>query len=257
MKIAHAYIFVFLTIMVLSSPAAALEMQSIAGAGPSTKIAILFAKEFGKSYSASEYKIVVPKKSTKHAGGISNSDRYFFGRTGRPLNASEKAMNKDEIILARIQIAFVVGADVGVKSLSLKQLEGVITGEISNWKEVGGTDAQIELIGREPTEALFSVLKEAYPFFNSAIFQRTVTKDEHVVIFMKSAKGAHSIGFGAAPNFQGLNLVTVRGFSVDVNVGLVYDLKNKDHDFVKEARKYAASPAWARKVKTLGVSPPQ
>ena len=257
MKKTFTLTLALLLTLALSVSAAALEMQSIAGAGPSTKIAALFAKEFGKSNSARQFKIVVPKKSTKHAGGIANSDNYFFGRTGRPLNAGERAMNKDEIILAHIPIAFVVGSNAGIKSLSLKQLEGIMTGSIMNWKDVGGSDAQIELIGREPTEALFSVLKDVYPFFKNTEFRRTVKKDDHVVNLIRSSKGANSMGFGAEPNFQGLNVITVKGFSAGVSVGLVYDLKNKGHAIVKDAKKYAASPEWAQKVKTLNVLPPK
>ncbi len=36
-----------------------------------------------------------------------------------------------------------------VTDLSLDQIAKIYTGEITNWKEVGGNDAEIVLIGRE------------------------------------------------------------------------------------------------------------
>jgi ABC-type phosphate transport system substrate-binding protein len=243
-------------VLVFSMPLYAADIQVIAGAGPSTKIVRLFAKEYPKQPAAKGYRISVPSKSAKHAGGIANSDHQLFGRTGRPLNKKELAMDKAEIFLARIPIAFVVGNKVGIDSLSIKQVEGIMTGKHTNWSELGGPNAAIESIGREPTEALFTVLKKSYPAFKDSKFSRTVKKDNHVVNILRSEMGSFSIGFGALPNFDDVTVLDVTGFSEGVSVGLVYDLKNKDHAFVKGAMTFAKSKEWAKKVKTLGVFPP-
>src|SRR5262245_34187934 len=42
-----------------------------------------------------------------------------------------------------------VCADNAVKELSLEQIEGIFTGKIKNWKEVGGADAPITVYSRE------------------------------------------------------------------------------------------------------------
>ncbi len=146
--------------------------QNIAGAGPSTKIVQMFVKELALRPEAEGYKFVVPGNSTKHAGGIKNSDKFLFGRTGRPLKSSEKALNKEEIYLARIPIAFASGTGVKIDSLTMAQLEGIYTGKITKWKEMGGEDESIQLFGREPNEALFSVLKKEYPFFKNTSFRK-------------------------------------------------------------------------------------
>jgi hypothetical protein len=233
------------------------DKQVIAGAGPSTFIVELFAKEFTKLPAVKGYKLEVPLKSSKHAGGILSSDKYLFGRTGRPLNAKEKKMNKEEIFLARIPIVIVAGADAGVTSLTLGQLEGIFTGSITNWSQVGGVDEGIYLIGREPTEALFTTLKKEFPFFIEARFHKVVKKDNYVLnILNNSPIGKYAIAFGAKPNFQGMNVLDIQGFSAGVGVGLVYDLKNNNHRIVKTAIDFSKGDHWAEKVRTTGSLPP-
>ncbi len=231
--------------------------QKIIGAGPSTKVATLFAEEFVKVPEAGDYRFVVPPRSAKHAGGIKASNDFIFGRTGRPLNAKERGMNKDEIFLARIPIAFAVGDGVGVSELSMDQIEGIFGGSITNWKQVGGSDAEVVLVGREQKEALFSVLKSKYPSFSKAKFNQVFKKDHQVVNFIKSPAGKFAIGFGAKPNFSDLSVLSVADFSVGVSVGLVFDNKNADDPLVGAAKKFAASPEWHAKLAALGLLPPE
>ena len=53
-----------------------------------------------------------------------------------------------------------VSADNAVKELSLDQLEGIFTGKIKNWKEVGGADAAITVYSRENSSGTYEFFKE-------------------------------------------------------------------------------------------------
>lgn len=60
--------------------------------------------------------------------------------------------------VALVTVAPVVNSKLGVKNLTTKQLIGIFTGEIKNWKEVGGPDLKIMLVTRpnsSGTRALF------------------------------------------------------------------------------------------------------
>jgi len=232
------------------------EKQLIAGAGPSTKVAQLFVEKFASDPAAGGYQFEVPPRSAKHAGGIKASSKYLFGRTGRPLNDKEKGMNKGEIVLARIPIAFATGPNCGVSSLNMSQVEDLCSGKIADWGEVGGSGGSVGLVGREPTEALFTVLKGAYPSFKDAKFDKVFKKDHQVVKFLQASDGASAVAFGAQPNFDEVNVIKVDGFSAGVAVGLVYDMKNKEHPLVMAAQSFAATPAWADAVKQAGLLPP-
>lgn len=253
-------LILFFGIALFCNPVFATTKQVIAGAGPSTRIVQQFAESFSKMPEANGIVFEVPPKSSKHKGGIVSSDYNLFGRTGRPLNSKEKELNKEEIILARVPIAIVTGKESGVKQLSLSQLEGIINGSITNWKEVGGPDQAIIVIGREAKEALFSVLKSDYSFFEQASFKITFKKDNHVVDYFKQNPDAgYAIGFGALPNFvdvSEVNILTIDGFESGVSLGLVYDLKNKDNPVVQSAKNYVNNQEWKDLVIQNGLLPP-
>ena len=258
MKNLFAIVTVFLGFVSFFTLATAKELHVIAGAGPSTKVVEKFCSEFSKQPVAKDCAFEVPPKSVKHAGGIRASDVYLFGRTGRPLNEKEKAMNKDEIILARVPIAFVTGSDVGVTKLTIEQLEDIYTKKTTNWRQLGGINAPIVLVGREPTEALYSVLKTDYPFFADVDFDKVVGKDHLMITFLRNVpEGKRALGFGAKPNLEGLNIITVAGFESGASLGLVYDLKNKDDNIVKGAKKFAKSDSWAMSLIEEGLLPPK
>ncbi len=232
--------------------------QVIAGAGPSTKVVQLFVKEFAKYGATMGYKFTVPSKSAKHAGGIKASNRFIFGRTGRPLNAKELKLDIDEIFLARVPVVFSVGAGVNITSLSMENLKKIYTGKITNWSKLGGPDHQIELLGREPTEALFSILKQEHSFFKEAsqYFKKKFTKDHFVVTYLKKEAGKFALGFGAKPNFKGMKTLKIDGFNTGVNIGLVYRMRNEQHPLVKEAKQIVKSQSWLEAIKTLDLLPP-
>ena len=224
--------------------AAANEKQVIAGAGPSTKIVQSFIAEFSKQPAAQNIDFEIPTKSAKHAGGIKCSDFNLFGRTGRPLSQAESDRNKREIFLAKVPIAFAIGSAAGIDSISMADLKKIYTGKITNWKELGGVDAHIILVGREPTEALFLELKASHNYFQTTKFDFILNKDNIVVSFMNSPKGEFALAFGAKPNFSELKTAKIKGFSAGVRLGLVYDLKNENNPVVQAADKYAKSEKW-------------
>jgi hypothetical protein len=222
------------------------ELVIIKGAGPSTSITKIFFREFVKLKPNINYKFGVPPKSIKHAGGIKWSHKNLFGRIGRPLNEKEKKAGKKEIFLGEIPIAFGVGRDAGIKELTITQLKDIYTGKITNWKQVGGNNGKIHLLGREKTEVIFSRLKQDYPFFRKPVFQNIYQKDHHIVNILKSRHGRYAIGFGALPNFSKVQTVLIKNFSAGIKVGLVYDLKNEHHPLIKAAADFSKSAEWRK-----------
>lgn len=75
--------------------------------------------------------------------------RCDIGLSSRALKDDEKASGLKETTLALDGIAIIVNPQNPVKDLSLEQIAKIYTGEITNWKDVGGDDAEIVLIGRE------------------------------------------------------------------------------------------------------------
>ena len=71
-----------------------------------------------------------------------------IGLSSRALKDDEKN-DVDGTTVALDGIAIVVNKDSKVADLSVEQLKKMFTGEITNWKEVGGDDGEIVLVGRE------------------------------------------------------------------------------------------------------------
>jgi len=72
-----------------------------------------------------------------------------IGLSSRALKDEEIAKGLKGTVLAYDGIAVVVNPENPVEDLTLEQIGKIYTGEITNWKDVGGNDAAIVLIGRE------------------------------------------------------------------------------------------------------------
>ena len=75
--------------------------------------------------------------------------RCDIGLSSRDLKDEEKAKGLEGTILAYDGIAIIVHPSNKVSDLSLETIAKIYTGEIKNWKDVGGADGEIVLIGRE------------------------------------------------------------------------------------------------------------
>ena len=75
--------------------------------------------------------------------------RCDIGLSSRALKDDEKASGLKETVLALDGIAGIVNPANPVSDLDVETIAKIYTGEITNWKEVGGNDAEIVLIGRE------------------------------------------------------------------------------------------------------------
>ena len=238
------YVVLFLLIMPLTVFSG--QEQVVRGAGPSTKIVELFFQHFTKLPEAQGYHFKVEPESIKHAGGVKAAETALFGRSGRPLNDSERSLGKYEILIAKAPIAIVTGAKTGVKKLSIGDLARIYGRRVKNWKQLGGADHPILLLGREPTEIAYTEIKKHHAFMRSISFDKVFKKDPEMVAFIQSSAGDYAIGFGSRENFQPQYRVQMLGFTAGVELGLIYDQANVGHPVILAAERYAASQEWRR-----------
>lgn len=95
--------------------------------------------------------ITVTYNATGSGAGIQAvlEGRCDIGLSSRELKDEEKAQGLESTVLAYDGIAIIVNPENPVSDLSLETVAKIYTGEITNWKDVGGLDAEIVLIGRE------------------------------------------------------------------------------------------------------------
>ena len=77
------------------------------------------------------------------------NDRCDIGLSSRKLKDKEKESGLVETVLAYDGIAMVVHPNSPVSGLKVEDIAKIYKGEIKNWKELGGKDAEIVCIGRE------------------------------------------------------------------------------------------------------------
>lgn len=105
----------------------------------------------GESFMAENEGTTFTYNPTGSGSGIQavSEGRCDIGLSSRSLKDEEKAEGLTETVLAYDGIAIIVNPENPVTDLSLEDIAKIYTGEITNWSEVGGNDAEIVLIGRE------------------------------------------------------------------------------------------------------------
>ncbi|NLL62907.1 MAG: phosphate ABC transporter substrate-binding protein [Ruminococcaceae bacterium] len=95
--------------------------------------------------------IALTYNATGSGSGIEavSAGRCDIGLSSRALKAEEEANGLEATVLAYDGIAIIVHPDNPVKDLDLEKIAKIYKGEIKNWKDVGGKDAEIVVIGRE------------------------------------------------------------------------------------------------------------
>ncbi len=110
-------------------------------------------KVIGSLAEAYEQKtgVKVSYNPTGSGSGITavQEGRTDIGLSSRALKDAEAANGLKGTVLALDGIAIIVNPSNPISDLTVEEVAAIYTGEIKNWKELGGQDAEIVLIGRE------------------------------------------------------------------------------------------------------------
>lgn len=89
-----------------------------------------------------------------------------IAQSSRAIKMDEKLKMQDagkafkEVIVAYDALAVIVHSSNKVNELTREQLEGIFTGKITNWKEVGGADLKIIVYSRETSSGTYEFFRE-------------------------------------------------------------------------------------------------
>ena len=95
-----------------------------------------------------------------------------------------------------------------IEKLSFPQLEGIFTGKITNWKEVGGSDAPISLYGRENSSGTYEFFKE-HVLKGKDFAAATKTMPGTAAVIQGVAKDEASIGYGGVAYGEGVKALKI------------------------------------------------
>lgn len=105
----------------------------------------------GEAFQEENSNVTVTYNPTGSGTGITAvaEGRCDIGLSSRSLKDEEKSQGLKETVLAYDGIAVIVNPENPVADLDVETIAKIYTGEITNWKDVGGNDGEIVLIGRE------------------------------------------------------------------------------------------------------------
>ena len=132
------------------APAAGEELTGTVSTDGSTSMEEVIGA-LGESFMEANKGVTFTYNPTGSGSGITavSEGRCDIGLSSRALKDDEKAGGLKETILALDGIAIIVNPANPVNDLDIETIGKIYKGEITNWKEVGGNDAEIVLIGRE------------------------------------------------------------------------------------------------------------
>ena len=96
---------------------------------------------------------------TGGGSGVGMSSRKM--KFDEKVKLQEAKKSTKEVVIAYDALAVVVHPSNKVSNLTREQLEGIFTGKIKNWKEVGGADMKIVAYSRETSSGTYEFFKES------------------------------------------------------------------------------------------------
>ena len=121
--------------------------------------------------------------------------RCDIGLSSRNLKDSEKEQGMVGTVLAYDGIAVIVNPENTVEDLTIEQIAAIFTGEITNWSELGGIDAEIVLIGREAGSGTRSGFEEIVDVEDACQYRQELTSTGDVITAVSQNPGA--IGYAS------------------------------------------------------------
>jgi len=115
-----------------------------------------------------------------------------IGMSSRSLKEAEQALWSIEI--AKDGLAVIVHPQNPIADLSLTQVRGIYSGEISRWSELGGVGTQIHVIAREEGSGTRSAFEELV-MGNHRITPRAIIQDSNGAVMQLVADDRNAVGF--------------------------------------------------------------
>ena len=151
----------------------------------------------GESFMAMNKDVKFTYNPTGSGSGIQavSEGRCDIGLSSRALKSDEKESGLTETILALDGIAIVVSPENPVSDLDVDTIAKIYTGEITNWEDVGGNDAEIVLIGREAGSGTRDGFESITGTKDSCAYRQELTSTGDVINTV--SKNPNAIGYAS------------------------------------------------------------
>lgn len=163
----------------------------------------------GEAFTNTHKDIKFTYNPTGSSAGIQAAleNRADIGLSSRYLKDTEK-QNLNEDIIALDGIVLVVNKNNKIEDLSFENIKDIFTGKITNWKDVGGVDKPIVLIGREAGSGTRDGFESTTDTKNKAKYRQELTSTGDVITTVSTNENA--IGYASfAANTKKVKVISV------------------------------------------------
>ncbi len=136
--------------------------------------------------------ITVTTEYTGSGAGIESvtSGAVDIGNSSRALSDKEKSAGVEENIIAIDGIAMITDKNNKVTNITKEQLTDIYTGKITNWKDLGGSDEAIVVIGREAASGTRGAFEELLEVKDKCAYAQELDSTGAVLAKVAATPGA-------------------------------------------------------------------
>lgn len=176
----------------------------------------------GEGFEADNKDVTFTYNPTGSSSGITavKEKKCDIGLSSRHLKDEEKAEGLEETIIAIDGIAVIVNSDNNVTDLTMDEIADIYMGNITNWKEVGGEDSEIVVIGREAGSGTRDGFESITDTKDKCQLRQELTSTGDVIATVSTNENA--IGYASVASVKdSVSIVSVDG--VEPNTDTILD----------------------------------
>lgn len=151
---------------------------------------------------ADEFTALNPGVSIEYTGSGSSAGIKDTKAGTNNIGASSRELKEEEVedtlkqqIFAYDGIAVIVNPANGVEDITIEQLLGVYSGEITNWSELGGNDAEIFVVSREESSGTRSAFEELIGLEDVGLTSKAAVSEGNGPVQAAVAGNENGIGY--------------------------------------------------------------
>jgi len=134
----------------------------LGGSSETYEILEQLAEGYSDTNSYIEFKFASPSQTSAGIQGV-KAEQLDIGALSRPITEAEKSEGLKYVSLMEVPLVIMVHQSVtGISDITAEQIKSIYSGEITNWKEIGGPDANINLLDLPEDENEKQVLRRTY-----------------------------------------------------------------------------------------------
>ena len=241
----------------------------ISGSDTLEPVVVDMAKRFMAAHNG--VKVVVRGGGSGKGVSDARSGGASIGMVSRALT-SQESVDLRAFTVAYDGICFVTSKKNHVQSLTPAQLEGIFTGKISNWKDVGGSNLPITPVIRDRLSSSNKVVAEFLGVRDSdlkgtvvndaEVAMRNASVDPKVIVFVSSGDAFHDKLGGLPINLLAIsgkkaNMKAIAQNSYPITRPLSLVTKGEPSPLAKAFIGYCQSPAAAASIRAHSFIKPE